>query len=242
MAFNRRTLLRALPALPVIAAATAANAATTDLVLTCDTTLAGPMTAAADRFYQQSRVRVRVFPTGPGLVLPQLERQIQNDLIFTRRGVAESAMQANLIAPNGLRGAWLNRLVLAGQRGSGARPTPARIAASDPTPASDMDGPAIIQALGLTQATVLGVIDTDEVAYLLLRGQVDAGLLHMTDIQANPALEVLRSVPNEIAPPIAYTAAVTKLAWRPDPQAFVDFLLTPDAAAVLRSAGLETAS
>jgi molybdate transport system substrate-binding protein len=205
MNVDRRSIIRAIPALPLAFVARAANAVTTDLVLNCDTALGPVMTTAAARFFRRANVRVRVFPTGPGLVLPQLAREIQNDLICTQKTVGEAAVRAN----------------------------------SDATPASDMDGPAIIQALALGQSAVLGVIDTDEVLFLLHAGQAEAGLLHMTDVQANPELQVLRVVPDDVAPALIYAIAVTKGARRPNPQAFVDFLMTPEGAELLQAQGLE---
>jgi molybdate transport system substrate-binding protein len=243
MIIERRRVLQASAVLPLAAMASAAKAATTDIVLNCDTALAPVMTAAASRFYQRSSVRVRVFATGPGLILPQLARQIQNDLICTRRDAMDAAVSSGLVAAGASRGAWRNRLVIGTRAGAGPAAVQGRIAVSDPTPASDMDGPAIIDGLGLGQAAVLGVIDTDEVAFLLLRGQADAGLLHLTDIHANPGLAILRTVPDgAAAPPITYSIAVTKLARRPAPQAFVAFLMAPEGGAVLRSFGLEAAA
>jgi molybdate transport system substrate-binding protein len=200
------------------------------------------MTRAAARFFQRANVRVRVFPTGPGLVLPQLAREIQNDLICTQKTVGEAAVQANLVDPGALHGAWRNRLVIAARRGIGPEAVKGRIAVSDATPASDMDGPAIVRALALGQSVVLGVIDTDEVLFLLHAGQAEAGLLHMTDVQANPELEVLRVVPDYIAPALIYVIAVTKGARRPNPEAFVDFLMTPEGAELLQAQGLEAAA
>jgi molybdate transport system substrate-binding protein len=243
MIIERRRVLQASAVLPLAAMASAAKAATTDIVLNCDTALAPVMTAAASRFYQRSSVRVRVFATGPGLILPQLARQIQNDLICTRRDAMDAAVSSGLVAAGASRGAWRNRLVIGTRAGAGPAAVQGRIAVSDPTPASDMDGPAIIDGLGLGQAAVLGVIDTDEVAFLLLRGQADAGLLHLTDIHANPGLAILRTVPDGAAArPITYSIAVTKLARRPAPQAFVAFLMAPEGGAVLRSFGLEAAA
>jgi molybdate transport system substrate-binding protein len=239
MTVARRHFTQALLALPILAAARAAEAATTDIVLTCDTTLGPPMRAAAALYRQRTGVRLRVFPTGPGLILPQLAHGIQNDVVCTRRDVAVQAMQAGLIAAGALQGEWRNRLVIAAPRGAGSAAAGGRIAVSDPTPAADMDGPAIIQALNLGQTAVLGVIDTDEVAFLLARGEADAGLLHMTDVRANPGLEVTRVVPDGIAPPIAYALAATTLSTRPNPQAFVDFLLSPAGRTVLEAQGLE---
>lgn len=103
-----------------------------------------------------------------------------------------------------------------------------------------MDGSAIIQALNLGQTAVLGVIDTDEVAFLLSRGEADAGLLLLTDIYANLGLEAVRIVPDGVAPAITYAIAVTRLSRRPNPQAFIDFLLSPPGRTVLKMQGLET--
>ena len=252
MNIERRHVLRAMPVLPMVAITRPANAATTDLVLNCDTALGPVMTAAAARFRERAGVRVVVFPTPPGLVLPQLSRQIQNDLICVRRPVGEAAVQAGLVAQDGLRGGWRNRLVIAARQeathqgaahqGEAGAALKGRIAVSDATPGSDMDGPAIVHALGLGQAGIAGVIDTDEVAFLLLRGEVEAGLLHMTDIRAHSGLAVLRAVPDEVAPPIDYAIAVTKLAARPNPGAFIDFILSAEGQTVMRARGLEVTS
>jgi molybdate transport system substrate-binding protein len=239
MQIARRRVLQLLSAVPVFGAAVPVQAATTDIVLTCDTTLGPVMRAVANRYYARSGVQVRVFPTGPGLIVAQLERQIQNDVIVTQQAIAVRAANEALVDPAALHGHWHNRLVIAGHGGDTGI---ARLAVSDPTPASDHDGPAIAAALDLPAPVMLGVIDTDEVAFLLARGTADAGLLHQTDIAANPGFAVIRAVPDAVAPPLAYTAAVTKLSWRPHPQGFVDFLLTPEAAGVLRAGGLEAAT
>jgi molybdate transport system substrate-binding protein len=238
MAVTRRRFNQALLALPVFAAREA-EAATTDIVLTCDTTLGPSMRVAAALYRQQMGVQVCVFPTGPGLVLPQLLRGIQNDVVFTQRSIGMEAMGAGLIGVGALQGDWRNRLVIAVPQGAGPAAPKGRIAVSDPTPAGDMDGPAIVEALNLGQIAILGVIDTDEVAFLLARGEVDAGLLHTTDIHASADLEVVQTVPESVAPPIDYTVAVTTLSRRPNPQAFVDFLLSPPGQAALEAQGLE---
>ena len=132
--------------------------------------------------------------------------------------------------------------MIARRKDGGAAAAKGRIAASDPTPASDMDGPSIVKGLDLGQSAVLGVIDTDEVVFLLLRGDVEAGLLHTTDVRSNADLEVVSVVPDGAAPPVVYTIAVTKLARRPDPQAFAAFLVSPEGTALMREQGLEIQS
>jgi len=240
MTLKRRGLLLAVPALPLAAWAAPAQAETTDLILNCDPALAVPMAAAAQLFARTHGILVNIFPTPPGLILPQIARHIQNDMVITRSSAIADAVVAATIADDAPRGGqWRNRLVIARRAGSTDSVVTGRIAVADATPGSDMDGPAIVRNLNFHPSSIWGVIDTDEVAWLLLRGEVDAGLLHMTDIRANPGLEVIATVPDTVAPPILYSIAVTKLSRRPHPEAFIATLMSPDGAAVLRNAGLE---
>lgn len=240
MILDRRTALRSLAVLPLLGVP-AAQAATTDLVLNCDTALAPVMTAVAQRFHAISGVKVRVFPTGPGLLIPQIARAVQNDLLVTQTGIMAEAVAGGLIRGTP-RGAWRNPLVLAARRGAGDGALKGRIAVSDPTPGSDMDGPAIVAAMDLGQSRILGVIDTEEVVFLLAGGEADAGLLHASDLPRHPGLERLRPVPASAAAPLTYAVALTVLARRPDPGAFIDFLVSPEGTAALAAQGLESAA
>lgn len=228
---------RALPLLGLAAALVPARADTLDLAVTCDTTLAPALRRAGAAYRARSGARVFVFPTGPGLILPQLNRNIQNDIVVTQVPILEQAAQAGIIAsvPAGPR--WRNALVIAGLSETSA--IDATFAASDATPASDIDGPAMIAQLGLKPKRVLGAVDTDEVAALLVTGAAQAGLLHMTDVRAHPQLAVIRPVPVDVRPPLVYAASVTRLASRPNPEGFVAFLASQDAAALLSESGLE---
>ncbi|MGY2051113.1 substrate-binding domain-containing protein [Methylobacterium sp. JK268] len=240
MTLPRRRLLLSLPLLSLAAAKPQESGGaitTTDLVLNCDTALGPVLTRAAEVFRAATGVQVRIFPTSPGLLVPQLVRKVQNDLLVTQEAVMAQAQAAGLIA-GAAAGPWRNRLVLAARRGAGAAPG-GRIAVSDPTPAADMDGPAILRAMGLGERTTIGVLDTDEVLFLLARGEAEAGLLHASDLAGRSDLEVVRRVPDEAAPPLAYRAAVTTLARRPAPGAFVDFLVSEKGRAILAAQGLE---
>jgi hypothetical protein len=75
---------------------------------------------------------------------------------------------------------------------------------------------------------------------LLIQGEARSGLLYRTDVRAHPELRVVRAV--EDPPPMLFAAAVTRLARRPNPVAFLRFLGTPQAAAVLSDRGLEALS
>jgi molybdate transport system substrate-binding protein len=236
MALGRRRLML-LPALALAAGAAPALADTTDLAVSCDTTLAPALRKVAAAYLARAGVRVHVFPTGPGLILPQLLRDIQNDIVMTQLELLDQAMQAGIVAPVAARGTWRNPLVIAGPRGASA--TDRTFAASDPSPASDIDGSAILAALELQPARVLGAVDTDEVAFLLTSRAAQAGLLYMTDVRADPRLEVIRPVPADIHPPVTYAASVTRGARRPNPQALVAFFATSEATALLTESGLE---
>jgi molybdate transport system substrate-binding protein len=220
----------------LLAATMPARAEPGDLAVSCDTTLAPALRKVGAAYRVRSDVRVHVFSTGPGLLLPQRLREIQNDIVVTQVAILEQAAQAGVVA-SVPPAAWRNPLVIAGPRGASA--TDRTFAASDPSPASDVDGPALVARLGLQPARMLGAVDTDEVAFLLASGAAQAGLLHLTDVRADQRLEVIRPVPADVHPPFVYAASVTRGARRPNPQGLIAFLATAEAAALLTEAGLE---
>ena len=227
---------RALPVVALAALGGRALAETTALAVTCDPTLAPALRKAGTAYRAISGARVFVFPTGPGLILPQLSRSIQNDILVTETTLLDQAAQAGIIAAP-VQAQWRDPLVIAGLQG--ATKLDGSFAAPDPTPASDIDGPAILGRLGLRPAHVLGAVDTDEVAFLLTTGAAQAGLLHMTDVRADERLSVIRAVPVEAHAPLLFAASVTRLAGRPNPGGFVAFLAGKEATGILGAAGLE---
>lgn len=233
----RGCLLTAAPS-AAVALRTSAAAETTDLALTCDTAAALALTQAATAFTARTGVRVRVHATRPGLVLPQLEREIQNDILVTRPELLDQAERHGLVQLGGRTGPWRNRLVVAAaQQPAGPDGS---FAAPDTSPASDIDGPVILRRLGIAQDAALGVIDTDAVAWLLTTGGARLGLLHQSDVAADSRLRAMAMVPDDAWPPILYAATVTRLARRPNPGAFVAFLGSVEGRSLLHDAGLES--
>jgi molybdate transport system substrate-binding protein len=227
---------RALPLLALAAVGAPAVANTLDLAVTCDTTLAPALRRIAAAYKTRSGAHVFVFPTGPGLILPQLMRQIQNDIVVTQTTILDQAAQTGIIA-SPVRAQWGNPLVIAGLRDTA--PIDRIFAAPDPSLASDIDGPALLARLDIRPTLTMGAVDTDEVAFLIASGMAQAGLLHMTDIRANEGLVVIRPLPTEVQPPVRYAASVTRLASRPNPEGLVSFLASKDATEILAAAGLE---
>jgi molybdate transport system substrate-binding protein len=232
---RRRWLLASVPTL--LLASAAGRAAGGDLAVNCDTTLAPALRKVADAYKARFGGHVFIFATGPGLILPQLVREIQNDIVVTQTAILEQAAQAGVIAAAPVRAQWRNPLVIAGR--AGAATTDGAFAVTDPSPASDIDGPAVLARLAIKPARTLGAVDTDEVAFLLTTGAAQSGLLHMTDVRADARLAAVRPVPAEAQLPLLYAAAVTRLARRPNPEDFVAFLTTKEAGDILAAAGLE---
>ena len=177
---RRRWLLASVPTL--LLASAAGQAAGGDLAVNCDTTLAPALRKVVDAYKARFGGHVFIFATGPGLILPQLVREIQNDIVVTQTAILEQAAQAGVIAAP-VRAQWRNPLVIAGR--AGAATTDGAFAVTDPSPASDIDGPALLARLAIKPARTLGAVDTDEVAFLLATGAAQAGLLHMTDVRAD---------------------------------------------------------
>lgn len=233
MLLSRRGLLAT--GLTATCSGRAVAATTTDLAVSCDAAAGSAVIAAAAAYRHITGVRVRVFPTEQGLLLPQIERDIQNDVIVTQLSTLDQAEKEGLVEPGKRVGPWRNRLVIAAAANAQARV----FAVPDASPASDIDGFAVLRKLGTTTGKVIGVLNTGAVAWTLVNGGARQGLLHQTEVRADERLRALTAVPDEAWPPILYGATVTKLAWRGDPAAFVAFLAGPDGQAVLLAAGLE---
>jgi molybdate transport system substrate-binding protein len=239
MGFGRRRLFQASVALlPTAALMTQARADTTDLVLACDPDLAPAMVLAASAYLSRAGVHVRVFPTSPGLIVPQLEHEVQNDIVVSRAGILDQAARAGLLPGAERIGPWRNPLVIAALHDS--PDINGVFAVTDLSPASMLDGHAVLAGLARHPSVVLGAVDTSGVAFLISSRAAASGLLYRTDARAN-RFAVLATVSNDVfaAPPVA--AAISRSARRPNPDAFLAFLASPDATNMLNAAGLERA-
>jgi len=82
----------------------------------------------------------------PTLILASLRHQVWNDVVVTQAPWMDRAEQAGVIEKGTRTGAWRNTLVLA--RAAGVAPANDTVAATDPTPAASIDGPAVLAAMG----------------------------------------------------------------------------------------------
>jgi ABC-type molybdate transport system substrate-binding protein len=215
-----------------------ARAAAPDVIVYGDSTLSHALHDVGARFTAQTGVPVHVFAAPPTLILAQLRHAVWNDVVVTLAPWMDQAEQAGVIAPGTRTGAWRTTLVLARATASSAAND--SLAITDPTPAATIDGPAVLAALGLHPAHVQGVANTAEVGFLLDTGAAGQGLVHLTDVRADPRLSVAAPVAPSAYPPIVYAAAISTLTHSPNAHAFLDYLHAPAATEALRADGLET--
>ncbi len=230
------------------AAAAEGRAAIPDLAISCDATLQPALRRVAALFSARTRAPVHLFSAPPTLMLAQIERQTQTDLLITVAGALDEAAQRRLIKPETRIGSWRNRLVIAARQGDAPgtdvlqRLGDGSFAVTDPTIEETFDGPAVLARLGLAEplgSRLIGVANTAEVVFLLKRGTARLGLVQRTDVRADPALAVAAAVPDGAYAPIVYGAAAAATAASPNAQAFLDFLGSEQARNQLRSDGLE---
>ena len=62
------------------------------------------------------------------------------------------------------------------------------------------------------------------------------------DLRAHAGLVPIETVPAAVAPVLRYSAAVTTLTWRPNPEACLDYLTGAEGQAILSAQGLEPAA
>ncbi len=123
-------------------------------------------------------------------------------------------------------------------------PIGARIALTDDTVASGLDGRAVLDANGLTQVVgnrVMGAANTADVAFLITTGAADIGLVYLTDVKADPRLKVLATLTADPAL-TNYAGAVNVKAVSPNAQALLNVMRSTDGNTTLRNAGLRIAS
>lgn len=237
MTMIRRRMMLTAPALLPLAVVSEAKADTTDLAVICDLTLGSALIAVGARFRAGTGVHIDVFPTAPGLIVPQLAREVQIDIVVAERDVLEHAAQANLLTGAARGGPWSNQVVIAAAKDASGPEDAGPFAVSELPAASGIDGALIVARLGVDPARVRSAIDTTEVAFLLTTGAVRTGLLFLTDVRADPRLRVVRVLTEQ--PPAVHAAAITAGTRRPNPAAFITFLGTPPARELLSDAGME---
>ncbi len=216
-----------------------AQAAEAHYPLHCDPELAAALRAAALAFLAKSDIRVHVLPTSDGLLVPQVAHAAQSDIVMSRPATIVGLAAIGHDSTEAPHPRFRGRVVLAclaATTDAQARGGP--IAAPDPRPNACFDSASVLAAIGLGGVHREGTVDTAEAAFMAATGAVPAGLMFLSDARADARLRVVAEAPAGSAD-IQYVATTTQVPRRPQPEAFVRFLASPEGVAILARYGLE---
>jgi molybdate transport system substrate-binding protein len=102
--------------------------------------------------------------------------------------------------------------------------------------------PQLIERLGLTDAlkSKSVVPDADIVSELVAKGEVELGIIVITQILTTPGVELVGLLPQELQISSSFAAAISSQSKAPDAtRDLLSFLKTPPAVAVMRAQGVE---
>jgi molybdate transport system substrate-binding protein len=255
---SRRILGLMLAASAAIGTARADEYIAADVVVFCEPTLQHALGQVATLWRRRGGAPVRIFTAPTALLLEQIGHGIRGDIIIGEGDAAvATALQRRLIKPETRFSGWRNRLVVA-QRGAASAAAELSRASNlvtlagagsvaivdPPVAASGAYSRQALDALGLwdgLQGHALGVVDTDEAAFLLDDGEARLALVYATDVAAHPGLAIVARVPDDAYPAIVYWSAQMQQVRSPRADEFAAFLRQPEAREGLRKAGLEVA-
>jgi ABC-type molybdate transport system substrate-binding protein len=206
----------------------------------CDPALAPAMQALAPL----AAVKLAILCAPAPAMLAQIARHTRDDVLVTISTSMDQAAAQNFIDPKTRIDGFSNPLVLAGLAG-GAKPSNARlrIAVTDDTVISGLDGAALLAANGFAPGDnrLVGTADTQDALFLLLNGAVDAAVVYRTDAKSSARVEIMRPLQADAAL-TAVSAALTAKAVSPNASALLNLMRAANGMAALSAAGLELAA
>ena len=213
-----------------------------DVAVFCDATLAPCLRALGAAF----PAPVHVFSAPPPLMLAQIARETQTDVLITLAPAMDEAVRLQLVRPETRYDSWQTQLVLAAPAGSGPAGlselpdflASGKLAVTDPTDAATFDGYTVIGRLNLpvsVTSRITGAANTDDVSYLVETGEAKLGLVHLTDVKARPSLRVFAELDLE---PVCYAAVIAKDAKSQNTRNFLAYLQAKAVQGRLPSFGL----
>ena len=211
----------------------------------CDPALAPALRALDAGSRKRIGTPVAVLCAPAPLMLAQIERHARNDVLFTLSTAMDEAARRQLVKPETRIDGWQNPLVLAVRKGGAPVSAAAlagwlagrKVAVTDPTVLAGLDGRAVLAANNLRPASMTGVADTGDAAFLVATGAADAGLVYLSDVRGNPKLAVLASLAADPAL-TQLSGAVNAKAVSPKASEFLVFM-RDGAGDSLRAAGLD---
>jgi molybdate transport system substrate-binding protein len=250
IAVSRRFLLRSLAA-ALVAAPLAFGAATRSfaegVVVFAAASLKNALDDAAAAYKAKTGKAVSINYAASSALAKQIEQAAPADIFFSADlAWMDYLQEKSLIQADTRRTLLGNALVLVAPKDSTASLTLAdgvdlagplgaeghlAMANVDSVPAGKY-GKAALTKLGAWTAVEAKVVQADNVRAALAfvaRGEAPLGIVYQTDANAEPAVKVVATFPEDSHPPIVYPVALTAASKNPDAKAFYDFLVSDEA-------------
>lgn len=203
-----------------------------------------PLRPAIKALAPLAGVPIAVLSAPAPAMVEQIRRHTRDDVLVTISTVMDRAAGLNFIDPTSRIDGLSNPLVLAALAGrftGAALPPGARVAVTDNTAISGLDGGAVLAANGYKMLRLSGVASTADAAFCLANGMVDAAVVYQTDARAEPGVEILAVLKSDPAL-TRFSAAVNARAVSPTAAGLLNLMRAPAGAAALQAAGLEIAA
>jgi len=252
---QRRSFLRAAVVALALLPLSAVTASAADVVVFAAASLKNALDDVAAAYKAETGKIVSINYAASSVLAKQIEQAAPADIFFSADLDWMDYLQArNLIRKDTRRTLLRNKLVLVAPKTSSASVDLApgaklsdllgadgklAMANVDSVPAGKY-GKAALTKLGLWDAVAGRIVQADNVRAALAfvaRGEAPAGIVYQTDANAEPAVKVIGSFPEDSHPPIVYPVALTSASTNPDARAFLEFLQSDKAKAAYQRQG-----
>ena len=252
---QRRSFLRAAVVALALLPLSAVTASAADVVVFAAASLKNALDDVTAAYKAETGKIVSINYAASSVLAKQIEQAAPADIFFSADLDWMDYLQArNLIRKDTRRTLLRNKLVLVAPKTSSASVDLApgaklsdllgadgklAMANVDSVPAGKY-GKAALTKLGLWDAVAGRIVQADNVRAALAfvaRGEAPAGIVYQTDANAEPAVKVIGSFPEDSHPPIVYPVALTSASTNPDARAFLEFLQSDKAKAAYQRQG-----
>ena len=252
---QRRSFLRAAVVALALLPLSAVTASAADVVVFAAASLKNALDDVAAAYKAETGKIVSINYAASSVLAKQIEQAAPADIFFSADLDWMDYLQARNLIRNDTRRTLLgNKLVLVAPKTSSASVDLApgaklsdllgadgklAMANVDSVPAGKY-GKAALTKLGLWDAVAGRIVQADNVRAALAfvaRGEAPAGIVYQTDANAEPAVKVIGSFPEDSHPPIVYPVALTSASTNPDARAFLEFLQSDKAKAAYQRQG-----
>ena len=252
---QRRSFLRAAVVALALLPLSAVTASAADVVVFAAASLKNALDDVAAAYKAETGKIVSINYAASSVLAKQIEQAAPADIFFSADLDWMDYLQARNLIRNDTRRTLLgNKLVLVAPKTSSASVDLApgaklsdllgadgklAMANVDSVPAGKY-GKAALTKLGLWDAVAGRIVQADNVRAALAfvaRGEAPAGIVYQTDANAEPAVKVIGSFPEDSHPPVVYPVALTRASTNPDARAFLEYLQSDKAKAAYQRQG-----